>query len=59
MQPYKAELLPLWRFKNEEVAAKSATAITLKWQQYMAANDFVGADLARKYLQMVRFVDEM
>lgn len=51
-QPYKSELLPLWRFKTEAFAKISAASITEKWSQYMRDNDFVGADLARKYLQM-------
>lgn len=55
MQPYKSELLPLWRFKTEAIAKESAAAITQKWNEYMEDDDFVGADLARKYLQMVCF----
>lgn len=53
MQPFKAELLPLWRFKTEADAKKSAEAITARWRQYMDHDEFPGADLARKYLQMV------
>lgn len=53
MQPFKAELLPLWRFKTEADAKKSAEAITARWRQYMNDDEFPGADLARKYLQMV------
>jgi len=51
-QPFKAELLPLWRFKTEADAKKSAEAITARWRQYMNDDEFPGADLARKYLQM-------
>lgn len=50
--PYKSELLPLWRFKNPEVARESARAITEMFEAYLAEGDFVGADLARKFLQM-------
>lgn len=52
VQPYKSELLPLWRFKNPEVARESAEAIRERFDTYLAAGDFVGADLARKFLQM-------
>lgn len=52
VQPYKSELLPLWRFKNPEVARESADAIREKFDAYLAEGDLVGADLARKFLQM-------
>ncbi|MDQ2850648.1 MAG: DUF4385 domain-containing protein [Actinomycetota bacterium] len=52
VQPYKSELLPLWRFKDPQVARESADAIRDKFDAYLAAGDFVGADLARKFLQM-------
>jgi len=52
VQPYKSELLPLWRFKNPEVARESADAIREKFDAYLKAGDFVGADMARKFLQM-------
>ena len=52
VQPYKSELLPLWRFKNPEVARESADAIRARFDVYLAEGDLVGADLARKFLQM-------
>jgi hypothetical protein len=52
VQPYKDELLPLWRFATPEVAAESAAAITERFHAYLDAGDFVGADMARKFLQM-------
>lgn len=52
VQPYKSELLPLWRFKNPEVARESADAIRARFDAYLAEGDLVGADLARKFLQM-------
>ena len=52
VQPYKAELVPLWRFKTPEIAETSASALIEKFRSYMAAGDFVGADMARKFLQM-------
>jgi hypothetical protein len=51
-EPYKSELLPLWRFRTEEVAKESARALYKKFVAYRRAKDFVGMDLARKYLQM-------
>ncbi|KQT90702.1 cytoplasmic protein [Marmoricola sp. Leaf446] len=52
VQPYKSELLPLWRFATPDKARESAAAITERFHAYLAAGDVVGADMARKYLQM-------
>lgn len=52
IEPYKSELLPLWRFKSPEVAKRSAADILARYDQYKAADDFVGMDMARKFLQM-------
>ena len=52
MQPYKDELLPLWRFRTPEVARESATALRARFDTYLADGDLVGADMARKFLQM-------
>ncbi len=51
-EPYKGELLPLWSFKTEEAARESSGKIFEKFEEYKAAGDFVGMDVARKYLQM-------
>jgi Domain of unknown function (DUF4385) len=51
-EPYKSELLPLWKFKDEEAARESSEAIYQKFCEYRAEGDFVGMDVARKYLQM-------
>ena len=51
-EPYKGELLPLWSFKTAEAAKKSAGAIYERFLEYRADGDFVGMDVARKYLQM-------
>lgn len=51
-QPYKAELSPLWRFKTPALAHQSSQQLLEKFYAYLNAGDFVGADLARKYLQM-------
>ncbi len=51
-EPYKGELLPLWKFKDEEAARESSEAIYQKFLEYRSDGDFVGMDVARKYLQM-------
>ena len=51
-QPYKSELHPLWRFKTPEEAQLSAIQIINKFFGYLEEDDFVGADMAKKYLHM-------
>lgn len=51
-QPYKGELLPLWKFKDVRAAEQSSQDIWDKFLEYKAQDDFVGMDVARKYLQM-------
>lgn len=51
-QPYKAEIGQHWRFKSPEIAEASSRKIFAMFRAYLKANDFVGADMARKYLQM-------
>ena len=51
-EPYKGELVPLWRFKTPEIATESSQAIYKKFLAYLRQGDFVGADMARKFLQM-------
>jgi Domain of unknown function (DUF4385) len=51
-EPYKSELLPLWKYRDEEAARESSEAIYQKFCAYRAEGDFVGMDVARKYLQM-------
>jgi len=52
VQPYKGELLPLWRFATPAQAKASVSALWKKFLGYGRAGDFVGMDMARKYLQM-------
>ena len=52
VEPYKSEILPYWRFKNPAVAQKSAGKIYELFLDYKKQNDFVGMDMARKFLQM-------
>jgi hypothetical protein len=52
VQPYKDELLPDWSFKDEAAAEASVKALREQYESYRASDDFVGMDMARKYLQM-------
>lgn len=52
-EPYKGYLLPLWRFKTPEIAQESARRLEREFDRFEAEGDFVGADMARKYLQSV------
>lgn len=51
-EPYKTEIGQYWRFRTAEIATESSEKIFNLFQNYLDGNDFVGADLARKYLQM-------
>ncbi len=51
-EPYKAEILQYWRFKNPAVARESSERIYRLFLKYLEQDEFVGADMARKYLQM-------
>ena len=52
VEPYKGEILPHWRFATPAVAKKSAAAIHKLFRAYKKADDFVGMDMARKFIQM-------
>ena len=52
VEPYKTEILPHWRFKTPQIARKSASKIYRMFLEYKKAGDFVGMDMARKFLQM-------
>ena len=52
IEPYKSEILPHWRFKTVAEAEKSSRYIYKMFLRYLKANDFPGADMARKFLQM-------
>ena len=51
-KPYKGEILPFWRFKTPEIARESSEKILELFYNYLKDDDFVGADMARKFLQM-------
>lgn len=52
VQPYKDEILPHWRFRTPAIALKSARAIYRLFLAYRKQGDFVGMDMARKFMQM-------
>lgn len=52
VEPYKSEILPHWRFKSPDIARQSSQEIYELFLDYLQQNDFVGADMARKFLQM-------
>ena len=51
-EPYKSELHPIWRFKTPREAQLSANKIYIKYLEYLDDGDFVGCDMAKKYLHM-------
>lgn len=52
VEPYKSEILPHWRFKTPEIAKESSEKIYQMFLEYKKQKDFVGMDMARKFLQM-------
>lgn len=52
VEPYKSEILPHWRFKTVDIAKESSAAIYKMFLAYLKADDFPGADMAHKFLQM-------
>lgn len=51
-EPYKSEIGKHWRFKTKEIARESSEVIFSQFITYIENKDFVGADMARKFLQM-------
>ena len=52
VEPYKSEILPYWRFKTPDIAKISSEKIYELFLNYLEQDDFVGADMARKFVQM-------
>ena len=52
VEPYKSEILPHWKFKTPQLACNSARRIYKMFLDYGTKEDFVGMDMARKFLQM-------
>ncbi|KAL8812701.1 MAG: hypothetical protein Q9223_000499 [Gallowayella weberi] len=51
-QPYKSALLPHWKFRTLPIAKASSHSLWEKFLQYERDDDFVGMDMARKFIQM-------
>lgn len=51
-EPYKSLLLPLWRFRTPAIARASSAALWDRFLDFDAHDDFVGMDMARKFIQM-------
>jgi len=52
VEPYKSEILPHWKFRTVSDAKTSSEKIFEMFLAYLKADDFPGADMARKFLQM-------
>lgn len=52
VEPYKSEILPYWRFKTPDIAKQSSEKIYELFLAYLDQDDFIGADMARKFIQM-------
>ena len=52
VEPYKSEILPHWKFATPEKARASSEKIYELFLEYKAKGDFIGMDMARKFLQM-------
>lgn len=51
-EPYKSFLLPSWRFRTPEIARTSSRDLWAQFVKYGEHGDFVGMDMARKFIQM-------
>ena len=51
-EPYKSEICAHWRFKTPEEAEESSQKIYSMFLDFIAEDDFVGADMAKKFLHM-------
>lgn len=52
VEPYRTEIIAHWRFRTPEIARQSSRKIYEMFLEYKRQNDFVGMDMARKFLQM-------
>ena len=52
IEPYKSQILPHWKFKSIADAKRSSKKIYSMFLSYLKGDDFPGADMARKFLQM-------
>ena len=52
VRPYTEDICRHWRFKDVDTARKSAAKIYDMYQNYKRQKDFIGMDMARKFLEM-------
>jgi len=52
VEPYKSEICKHWRFRTPQIAFDSANRIYAMFDEYLVRGEFVGADMARKFLMM-------
>ena len=52
VRPYTNDICAHWRFVDEETAVKSSDAIYKMFCTYRRNKDFIGMDMARKFLEM-------
>lgn len=51
-EPYKSLILPFWAFRTVPIAQRSASVLWTVFESYVKRGDLVGADMARKFIQM-------
>ena len=58
VRPYTDDICAHWRFVDETTARKSSTKIYQMFLEFKTKRDFIGMDMARKFLEMgfTRFV---
>jgi hypothetical protein len=52
VRPYTDDICRHWRFKDVDTARKSSTKIYEMYCDYKRQKDFIGMDMARKFLEM-------
>ena len=52
VRPYTNDICAHWRFVDEETAITSSNKIYEMFCEYKRRNDFIGMDMARKFLEM-------
>ena len=52
VRPYTNDICAHWRFVNESIARQSAYKIYSMFVDYKNKQDFIGMDMARKFLEM-------
>ncbi len=52
VEPYRTEIVGHWRFRTPEIARESSAKIYEMFLEYKRQKDFVGMDMAKKFLHM-------